>query len=64
MGRVQLCYVGARPWTPGPHKLRAREEAGWAEPGIQPKSLRNLENHFSFSKLFYKLQTNLNSNQI
>jgi hypothetical protein len=36
--------------------------AGWAEPGIQPKSLRKLE--IFFSKLFYKLQTNLNSNQI
>jgi hypothetical protein len=41
-----------------------REEAGWTEPGIWPKSLRKLENPFSFSKLFYKLQTNLNSNQI
>jgi hypothetical protein len=40
------------------------DEAGWAEPGIRPKSLRKLENPFSFSKLFYKLQTNLNSNQI
>jgi hypothetical protein len=37
---------------------------GWAEPGIRAKSLRKLENPFSFLKLFYKLQTNLNSNQI
>jgi hypothetical protein len=29
--------------------------AGWAEPGIRPKSLRKLENAVSFSKLFYKL---------
>jgi hypothetical protein len=36
---------------------RGQEEAGWAEPGIRPKSLRKLENHFSFSKWFYKLQT-------
>jgi hypothetical protein len=35
-----------------------------AEPGIRPKSLRKIENLFSFSKLFYKLQINLNSNQI
>jgi hypothetical protein len=29
-----------------------REEAGWAEPGIRSKSLRKLENHFSFSNCF------------
>jgi hypothetical protein len=46
------------------HAGRAREEAGWAEPGIRLKSLRKLENPVSFLKLFYKLQTNLNSNQI
>jgi hypothetical protein len=45
-------------------KPRTREEAGWAEPRIRPESLRKLENPFSFSKLFYKLQTNLNSDQI
>jgi hypothetical protein len=36
--------------------------AGWAKLGIWPKGLRKLENSFSFSKLFYKLQTNLNFN--
>jgi hypothetical protein len=37
---------------------------GQAGPGIRPKNLRKLENPFFFSKLFYELQTNLNSNQI
>jgi hypothetical protein len=65
-GRIWLRYAGARLWTIGPRRRpvgprrpRAWEEAGWAEPGIWPKSLRKLENHFPFSKLFYKLQTNL-----
>jgi hypothetical protein len=31
---------------------------------FSPKSLRKLENHFSFLKLFYKLQTNLNFNDL
>jgi hypothetical protein len=60
-GQIQLWYMGARPWTAGP---RTGEEVGCAERGIRPKSLRKLENIFSFSKLFYKLETNLNSNQI
>jgi hypothetical protein len=64
MGQIRLCYAGARPRTTGPRMPRAREEASWAEPGSQPKSLRKLENPFSFSKLFYKLEINLNSNQI
>jgi hypothetical protein len=38
--------------------------AGWAAPKIQPKSQIQIRKHFSFSKLFYKLQINLNSNQI
>jgi hypothetical protein len=67
-GWIRLRYVGAHPQTAGPRCQPAgplgREEAGWAEPEIQPKSLRKLENPFSFSKLFYKLQTKLNSNQI
>jgi hypothetical protein len=29
---------------------RALEEAGWAEPGFQPKSLMKLENPFFFFK--------------
>jgi hypothetical protein len=67
-GQIRLWYMGARPWTAGPRRRPARprtgEEVGCAEPGIRPKSLRKLENIFSFSKLFYKLETNLNSNQI
>jgi hypothetical protein len=43
---------------------RARGEASWAAPKIQPKSRIQIRKHFSFSKLFYKLQINLNSNQI
>jgi hypothetical protein len=42
---------------------RARGEASWAAPKIQPKSRIQIRKHFSFSKLFYKLQINLNSNQ-
>jgi hypothetical protein len=41
-----------------------RGEAGWVTPKIQPKSRIQIRKHFSFSKLFYKLQINLNSNQI
>jgi hypothetical protein len=41
-----------------------RGEAGWATLKIQPKSRIQIRKHFSFSKLFYKLQINLNSNQI
>jgi hypothetical protein len=43
---------------------RTRGEAGWAEPTIQPKSQIQIRKPFSFSKLFYKLQINSNSNQI
>jgi hypothetical protein len=37
---------------------RACGEAGWAEPRIRPKSRIQIRKHFSFSKLFYKLQIN------
>jgi hypothetical protein len=46
------------------HAGRARGKAGWAAPMIQPKSRIQIRNSFSFSNLFYKLQINLNSNQI
>jgi hypothetical protein len=42
----------------------ARGEAGCAAPKIRPKSRIQIRKYFSFSKLFYKLQINLNSNQI
>jgi hypothetical protein len=38
--------------------------AGWAVPKIQPNKLGKIVTPFSFSNLFYKFQTNLNSNQI
>jgi hypothetical protein len=38
--------------------------AGWAAPKIRPKSRIQFRNSFSFSNLIYKLQINLNSNQI
>jgi hypothetical protein len=43
---------------------RARGEASWATLLIQPKHRIQLRNYLSFSNLFYKLQINLNSNQI
>jgi hypothetical protein len=43
---------------------RVRGEAGWATPKIQPNKLGKIVNAFSFSNLFYKFQTNLNSYQI
>jgi hypothetical protein len=46
------------------HAGYARGETGWAAPKIQPKSQFEVRNSFSFSNLFYKLQINLNSNQI
>jgi hypothetical protein len=42
----------------------ARGEAGEAEPRIRPKSQIQIRKPFSFSKVFYKLQINLNSYQI
>jgi hypothetical protein len=42
----------------------ARGEADWATLLIQPKHRIQLRNSLSFSNLFYKLQINLNSNQI
>jgi hypothetical protein len=44
--------------------LHVRGEAGWAALKIRPKSQFQIRNSFSFSNLFYKLQMNLNSNQI
>jgi hypothetical protein len=35
---------------------RAHWEAGWAAPKIWPRSRIQIRKHFSFSKLFYKLQ--------
>jgi hypothetical protein len=58
-GRIRLRYA-----------VRAREPlgrgggGGWAPPKIRPRSRIQIRKHFSFSKLFYKLQINLNSNQI
>jgi hypothetical protein len=46
------------------HARRACGETDWAAPKIQPKSRIQIRNSFSFSNLFYKLQINLNSNQI
>jgi hypothetical protein len=43
---------------------RARDEAGWATPKIRPKIRIQIRISFSFSNLFYKLQINLNSNQL
>jgi hypothetical protein len=43
---------------------RARGEADWATPWIRPKCRFLNKKFFSFSNLFYKLQINLNSNQI
>jgi hypothetical protein len=43
--------------------VRTRE-AGWAALKIRPNSRIQIRKHFSFSKPFYKLQINLNSNQI
>jgi hypothetical protein len=42
---------------------------GWlgqagGQAGFRPNRLGKIENSFSFSKLFYKFQTNLNLNQI
>jgi hypothetical protein len=42
---------------------RVRGEAGWAEPRFRPKSRIQIRKSFYFSKLFYKLQINLNSNK-
>jgi hypothetical protein len=64
------CPRTAGPWhrPAGPHSPHAREEAGWAEPGIQPKSLRKLENPFSFFKTVleitnqFEFKSNLNFN--
>jgi hypothetical protein len=39
-------------------------EADWATSGFQSIRLGKIENQISFSNLFYKFQTNLNSNQI
>jgi hypothetical protein len=41
----------------------AWEKASWPASGFRPIRLGKIENHFSFS-IFYKFQTNLNSNQI
>jgi hypothetical protein len=53
------------------HAVRAREQLGRARAGrqsgpsrIQPNKLGKIVNPFSFSNLFYKFQTNLNSIQI
>jgi hypothetical protein len=43
---------------------RVRDEAGWATPWIRPECRFLNKKFFSFSNLFYKLQINLNSNQI
>jgi hypothetical protein len=51
--------LGRARWRAGP---RERREVGWATPKIQPNKLGKIVNPFSFSKLFYKFQTN--SNQI
>jgi hypothetical protein len=69
-GQIRLHYVvcAHEPLGHGASQLghagRARGEAGWAAPKIRPKSRIQIRKHFSFSKLFYKLQINLNSNQI
>jgi hypothetical protein len=52
-----ITWVGAR-------EPLARGEAGWAELRFRPKSRIQIRKPFSFSKLFYKVQINLNSNQI
>jgi hypothetical protein len=44
-------------------------ESGWlgrdgGQAGFRPNRLGKIENPFSFSNMFYKFQTNLNSNQI
>jgi hypothetical protein len=45
-------------------RRRVRGEVGWAAPWIRPKCWFLNKKLFSFSNLFYKLQINLNSNQI
>jgi hypothetical protein len=56
--------AGLRRRAAGPRRPRASGEAGWAAPWIQPKCRFLNKKLFSFSNLFYKLQINLNSNQI
>jgi hypothetical protein len=71
LGRVLIRYAvrareSARLWhrPVGPRRTRVRGEAGWAAPWIQPNCQFLNKKFFSFSNLFYKLQINLNSNQI
>jgi hypothetical protein len=44
-------------------RVRARRPTGPSQ-GFGPKAEFKYENFLTFSKLFYKLQINLNSNQI
>jgi hypothetical protein len=62
--RARLRTAGPWRWPAGPRRPRARGEVGWAALKIQPNKLAKIVNPFSFSNLFYKFQTNSNSNQI
>jgi hypothetical protein len=71
MGSGRTRYAGAHPLNTGPRhgpagprRPRSHGEAGWAEPRFRPKSRIQIRKPFSFSKLFYKLQVNLISNQV
>jgi hypothetical protein len=71
MGRVWIRYAvraresaGPRRHPAGPRRPRTRGEAGWAAPWIRRKCRFLNKKFFSFLNLFYKLQINLNSNQI
>jgi hypothetical protein len=70
-GQVWIRYVvraseSVRPQrrSVGPRRPRTRGEADWAAPWIWLKCRFLNKKFFSFSNLFYKLQINLNSNQI
>jgi hypothetical protein len=58
---VCLRTAGPRRGSAGRRRPHARGEAGWAALKIQPNKLGKIVNHFSFSNLFYKFQTNSNS---
>jgi hypothetical protein len=69
----QICFAtrvrarqsaGPRHRSAGPIRQHAGGVAGWATSGFRPNRLGKKENPISFSNMFSKFQTNLNSNQI
>jgi hypothetical protein len=61
-GRIRLRYA-VRAHEPLSHGTGRLRRVGRAREG-RPKSRIQIRKHFSCSKLFYKLQINLNLNQI